>query len=282
MNIKKISKSNPQSSERPYRPPYSHRPKNKAIIEILGGANWYDRHLANQNTYQDIYQEAGIKENIMGGILGAIILVLSGYSLQNASRETNISEAEIEQALQDSAQIDQARDVMKGSTEERPSTNSNVDPFIAEAFKYIGGHEGIVLEVYNDTKGIPTIGVGHKILPGEDFSGGISREEAMGLFAKDVQDKLTVTKSLFTHFDSYPNDIKIALLDGVFRGDHKRVYRTTKLINSGDWVGASEEYVNDRPDYDMSKKKGTGVVPRMDENAKRMKEYGKQLGQDTV
>jgi len=39
---------------------------------------------------------------------------------------------------------------------------------------------------YLDGAGHPTVGYGHKILPGEDFSEGISREEAEELLRRDV------------------------------------------------------------------------------------------------
>lgn len=42
---------------------------------------------------------------------------------------------------------------------------------------------------YNDSKGIPTIGYGHKIEKGEDYSKGISKTEADSLFKKDVAGK---------------------------------------------------------------------------------------------
>lgn len=46
--------------------------------------------------------------------------------------------------------------------------------------------EGCVLHVYNDTAGKPTIGIGHLIRPGEDFSGGITEAQAIDLLRKDV------------------------------------------------------------------------------------------------
>ena len=46
--------------------------------------------------------------------------------------------------------------------------------------------EGFRGQVYNDVAGIPTIGYGHRILPAEDFSDGISEEEATALLLHDV------------------------------------------------------------------------------------------------
>ncbi len=46
--------------------------------------------------------------------------------------------------------------------------------------------EGFEPKVYLDAAGLPTIGYGHLIRPGEDFSKGITQEEAEILLAKDV------------------------------------------------------------------------------------------------
>lgn len=236
-------------------------------------ASWYVKHLANEK----ITQEGGLKENIFSGILGAIVFVLAGYSVMDASRKSNVPQEEVEQALLDKSKIEQAKSLlMKMQAEDEVSQSTSMDSFLEEAFSYIGAHEGVRLQVYQDTKGHSTIGIGHKVMPGEDFSNGITMEEAKELFAKDVQGKIDVSKRLFPNFDSYPNYVKVALLDGVFRGDHRSTYRTTKLINSGNWVEASKEYLRNN-DYVASQKAQTGVAPRMEDNAKRMEQYGREL-----
>lgn len=52
--------------------------------------------------------------------------------------------------------------------------------------KLIESFEGLRLEVYNDAAGLPTIGYGHLITVGEDFSGGITLEQAQELLSKDT------------------------------------------------------------------------------------------------
>ena len=54
--------------------------------------------------------------------------------------------------------------------------------------EFITRHEGCELEVYDDVAGYPTIGVGHLIRDDDpDFSGGITRDEAIELLKKDVE-----------------------------------------------------------------------------------------------
>ena len=69
----------------------------------------------------------------------------------------------------------------------------------AEGLARIREHEAFVPRVYDDGAGNSTIGYGHMVLEGEDFSGGISEAEAIALFEKDVErvvngalDKITV------------------------------------------------------------------------------------------
>lgn len=52
--------------------------------------------------------------------------------------------------------------------------------------QFIGDEEGKRLTVYIDSAGYPTIGIGHKILPHEDFNGGITEEQCQEIYARDA------------------------------------------------------------------------------------------------
>jgi len=54
-----------------------------------------------------------------------------------------------------------------------------------EGIKFITKHEGVVLKVYKDAVGYPTIGVGHLIKTGEKFTT-ITLQQAYDLLAKDL------------------------------------------------------------------------------------------------
>jgi len=73
---------------------------------------------------------------------------------------------------------------------------------------FIARHEGYSGQIYNDSAGYPTIGYGHLIKPGEDFSGGITQQQASDLLAQDtkiavdaVNNKVTAELSQ-TQFDA--------------------------------------------------------------------------------
>lgn len=133
--------------------------------------------------------------------------------------------------------------------------------------------EGFSATVYKDVYGIPTIGYGHKILPNEDFSDGITKQRAIDLFKQDIVFKINIARSLFPALDSYPIPLQVALIDGVYRGEHKRNYKTTQLINAGKWEEAAKEYLNNR-EYLKAKQTGSGVAKRMERNSAAMAQYG--------
>lgn len=62
----------------------------------------------------------------------------------------------------------------------------------------IEAREGIRLKAYRDLKGLPTIGVGHLIVPGDGFSmsSRITQEQCDALFAEDVQRYETAVNAL--------------------------------------------------------------------------------------
>src|SRR3954467_3034015 len=59
--------------------------------------------------------------------------------------------------------------------------------------------EGTVLHIYKDQAGLKTVGVGHLLTPAENasgaFSGGITREEALQLLAKDAAKAENIIKA---------------------------------------------------------------------------------------
>jgi len=101
---------------------------------------------------------------------------------------------------------------------------------------FIQRHEGYSGTVYNDSAGYPTIGYGHLIKAGEDFSNGITPDQASQLLSQDTQTAVNavngkVTGNLSqTQFD--------ALVDFTFNLGGGALGQSTLLknINSGNDV----------------------------------------------
>jgi len=106
---------------------------------------------------------------------------------------------------------------------------------------FIAREEGTVLHVYNDVSGYATIGVGHKLLPGESFPDGITHDQAIELLRKDAavaenaintHVKVTLTQNAFD-----------ALCSFTFNCGGGALASSTllKLLNNGDYKGAADQ-----------------------------------------
>ena len=144
------------------------------------------------------------------------------------------------------------------------------DPFLKKAADYIKRNEGVKSRLYKDSKGFWTIGIGHLVTPNEmSYYRGrtLSQEEIYDLFAKDMQKKLSLVKKHFPKYNSYSDELKIAILDGYFRGDLAHSDKTRALLNAGKFKAAAKEYLN-HDEYRAALASGSGVAPRMQRNAR--------------
>lgn len=109
--------------------------------------------------------------------------------------------------------------------------------------------------------GSDTIAYGHKILPGEDFSKGLTEDEAQKLLKVDIAKKLKDARRLIKGFDSLPVEVKIAALNALYRGDLGP--KTISWLNQRNFKQAAKEYINHR-EYKTTS--NVGVKKRMDWN----------------
>jgi hypothetical protein len=173
-----------------------------------------------------------------------------------------------------------------------------------EIASYIAEHEGRVPHVYCAKKPKetdrskfeePTVGVGHymdrgdsketfaRVLPEVDWEGIYWKREELTkkqidiLFSEDLRTRLEITKNFFHEFENYPGYLQSALADGVFRGCLAGSPKTRRLINEGDFRGASEEYLNHQ-EYKTARERGkSGVAKRMEKNRDMMLRYAREL-----
>jgi len=76
----------------------------------------------------------------------------------------------------------------------------------SNGLQFIQRHEGYSDKVYNDSAGYPTIGYGHLIKAGENFSNGITQEQASQLLAQDTK----------TAVDNVNNKVTVGLTQSQF------------------------------------------------------------------
>lgn len=141
---------------------------------------------------------------------------------------------------------------------------------IHKAAEYVKSNEGVKDKLYKDSKGKWTIGIGHLVTPGEFeiYKGKVlSDGEIEALFAKDISSKLMLIKQYFgSTYDSFPESVKIAIIDGYFRGDLSGSPETKRLLKAGFFKQAAYEYLNNK-EYKAAVSSGSGVAKRMQRNA---------------
>ena len=102
--------------------------------------------------------------------------------------------------------------------------------------------EGLRLQPYQDCIGHNTVGWGHLVLPGEDFSNGITLEQAEALLQQDLQ---RTQEGLEDALDVILNDNQYsACLDFCFNLGCRTFTQSTlcRLINQGEYDKASDEF----------------------------------------
>jgi len=110
------------------------------------------------------------------------------------------------------------------------------------AIDFIKNEEGCILHIYKDIAGYNTIGIGHLVKKGEDFSNGLTEEEAENLLRKDLLNtavsvcRVTIVPLL--------NEQYAALLSFCFNvgsGAYQRSTLRSKL-NRSEYAGAAAEF----------------------------------------
>lgn len=101
--------------------------------------------------------------------------------------------------------------------------------------------EGFAAKMYADHRGF-SVGFGHLVKPGEDFSKGIDKGGALALLAKDLQAAMaSVTSLVKVHLNQ--NQIN-ALTDFVYNLGSGNLAKSTllKKLNAGDFAGAADQF----------------------------------------
>ncbi|MDP7367960.1 MAG: glycoside hydrolase family protein [Candidatus Pacebacteria bacterium] len=113
--------------------------------------------------------------------------------------------------------------------------------------------EGIRLDVYLDSEGYPTVGIGHLIEPKDNFlyhvGETISEELCDVLFLKDLDEATVTCHKTFSDFYTYPEDVQHVLLNMAFNLGQTRFGKFKNMIaavKSRDWETAADEMKDSR------------------------------------
>ncbi len=102
-------------------------------------------------------------------------------------------------------------------------------------------YEGLRLKVYKDSAGLPTIGYGHLIKPGENFAAGITEKQAEQMLVVDlVTAEDAVKKWVSVALSKGQFDALVSLVFNIGVGSFRKSTLLRKLI-AGDVAGAAAE-----------------------------------------
>lgn len=122
--------------------------------------------------------------------------------------------------------------------------------------------EGFVPDVYLDTKGIPTFGVGQ------------TGEWVDKSFGESFDYHEDLTRKLIKGYDELPEELKAELVQATYRGDLGGSPNTRLLFNEGKYKEAAEEFLNNN-EY-KAKDTPQSIKDRMFAVAQAMKNYSSE------
>ena len=113
----------------------------------------------------------------------------------------------------------------------------------------VSADEGVVLEVYLDHLGYPTVGVGHLILEGDQEYGEgtgfkINQTRCDELFYQDIKNVLNDCEGHLSEWSTYPEEVKLIVANMAFNLGITRLKKFKMMfsaLNEGDWVEASKQ-----------------------------------------
>ena len=114
--------------------------------------------------------------------------------------------------------------------------------------------EGVKYEIYLDHLGLPTCGIGHLIVEGDEEYGQevgttVSEERVAELFESDVQVTLDECERLYSGFSELPEEVQHILANMMFNMGRPRLSGFKKFnaaVAAGEWEEAAEEMIDSR------------------------------------
>ena len=118
----------------------------------------------------------------------------------------------------------------------------------------IEADEGVKYEVYLDHLGLPTCGIGHLVVEGDEEYGAevgtpVSEERVAELFESDVQVTIDECERLYSGFSELPEEVQHILANMMFNMGRPRLSGFKKFnaaVEAGEWQEASEEMIDSR------------------------------------
>ena len=112
-------------------------------------------------------------------------------------------------------------------------------------------HEGYRTDIYIDTEGHATVGIGHLIVRGDPEHSKpkgteVTADRVEKLFTKDLEKALKCCNDVFPKFGSYPQDAQRVLANMMFNlgvGNFKKFTKLCAAVEKREWDEAANEMV---------------------------------------
>ena len=180
--------------------------------------------------YAEIMEE-GLRSSIAGAALGAATLLspIDAIGDQQPARTSSVQS----QSIYDTIVSDLIRHEGDESYQKAKGMFKN-----GKFFTYV------------DTRGHDTIGYGHKILPGEDFSQGITKQEARDILSRDMRSAWNGAHRLMSKHGVVPyNEVRRAIVNMVFQMGERGVSKFPsmwKALSNRDYDTAADEILDSK------------------------------------
>lgn len=137
-----------------------------------------------------------------------------------------------------------------------------MDEFTARLQAQLKIEEGVRLQVYNDSKGIPTVGVGRNL------SNGFSMDEVMLMLANDIGANVKFLSD-YSWYTSESDVRRAALVDLCFMGPSKLLHFVNMIAALGrqDFTAAGAEVRNSQWFKDVGAVRGNRVATMIETGA---------------
>jgi len=249
--------------------------------------NWYQRRLSEAT---EITIEAGMKENLLSGILTAIVFVLGGSSIYSAAMRAGVSEQEVAEGLQNRELVEQAKSKLEsGESNKSPFTNPMTVPSsplnLSQLASMIYRHEGgLVNKPYRDSRGLWTIGVGFNLedpntnniltqagirSKARDIISGnvkLSDQQLQRLFNYNLEIAFNDARRFLPNFDELPSEKKMVVVDMAFNMGYpvlSQFKRFQDALKNKNYDEAKKEMKNSRW-YGQVRSRGEELVQMME------------------
>jgi lysozyme len=107
---------------------------------------------------------------------------------------------------------------------------------------FIEKEEGVVLHLYQDEAKLWTIGCGHRVRPGEDFTAGITQAQCDDILEADLRTAEAAVDSFTNNIGQNMYDALVSLGFNIGAAA-ERVSTVAKMMEGGDYLAAADAFL---------------------------------------